>query len=91
MFRRLALLCAAATATACSPDTTGQPEAADPPCVRFCKDARDKLINNFGVPPEQIDCSERKWVEADTCSKCDEIVRRDYRAQPTELCQTYYE
>ena len=45
-------------------------------CEKECPKLRKELIENFGVPPEEIDCSDDKWVG--DCAHCGEVLQRDY-------------
>jgi hypothetical protein len=39
-------------------------------CSRLCLQLRDKLMNNFGVPAEKLNCADSKWdVDCAACYK----------------------
>ena len=47
-------------------------------CVQICGRIRNQLIVDFGVPPNEINCSDSKWQKADTCEKCMQLLENDY-------------
>ena len=59
--------------------------AGDSECQKMCRSVRDKLINNFGVQPERVNCDDDKWRDA-TCEECIEIFRDEFDVQPTTSC-----
>jgi len=61
----------------------------DGPCVRACEEIRDKLIDNFGIPPDKVDCSDPVWLEADTCDKCERLIGQLYQVGTTGLCHHF--
>lgn len=70
------------------PSKKHKEQHADPPCDRteceeICASVRGKLIENFGVPPEQVDCTDPMWVG--DCAHCSEVLRREFEIVP-EAC-----
>jgi hypothetical protein len=45
-------------------------------CAKVCLAIRDKLINNFGVPPEQLNCTDGKW-QLD-CEACKQLLDHEW-------------
>jgi len=58
-------------------------------CEDLCEGIREKLINNFGIDPADIDCSAPEWDDADTCEKCQQLVRAKYSVYPVS-CTGYF-
>ena len=63
---------------ACSPRATVSR------CELMCLSVRDDLIQNFGIAPSRVDCSDTKW-EGD-CAYCVTLLRRDFDVQPEGGC-----
>jgi hypothetical protein len=53
------------------------------PCQQLCLELRPKLIDNFGVPAEKVNFDDQKWIDAETCDACWQVVTDDYSVQPT--------
>ncbi len=52
-------------------------------CVSDCESARPQLIQDFGVSPTDINCSDSKWAKATTCEQCQNIFETDYGVKMT--------
>ena len=59
------------------------------PCEEYCLESREKLIKNYGVSPEAVDCSASMWDEADTCAKCGALFMEEYQINPTLGCDKF--
>jgi hypothetical protein len=51
-------------------------------CEKFCDSVRNQLIQNFGVRPTQIDCSDQQW-DTDDCQQCIDTLQTDFGVDPT--------
>lgn len=67
----------------------GSRAVGDAPCAQLCEDSRQKLIDSFGIPPEEVDCSDPAWQQADTCGKCEALFRDRFDVKPTGVCVYY--
>ncbi len=83
--RRLA--CAVATGLLLATGVMGC--GGESPCEKICSSSRDKLIANFGIKPEAIDCADAKWDEASTCDKCAAIFATEYLVAATMDCSKF--
>ncbi|MBK6848307.1 MAG: hypothetical protein IPG96_12550 [Proteobacteria bacterium] len=43
-------------------------------CRRLCAWARPRLIENLGISPSRIDCSDVLWHQATTCEACLQVL-----------------
>ncbi len=48
------------------------------PCEEICRKTRQRLIENFGVAPERVNCSDEKW-QGD-CQYCKELLSKEFDA-----------
>lgn len=73
-------------ACACGDRTVG-----DGPCAQVCLELRDKLIQNFGVSPSQIDCLDGSWGAPQTCDACKKLISQRYGVQAVgdEICRHF--
>ena len=60
------------------------------PCQQLCLELRPKLIDNFGVPAEKVNCDDQKWIDAGTCDACWQVVTDDYGVQPASKTCEYF-
>jgi hypothetical protein len=51
------------------------------PCQKDCEHLKAQLVRDYGVLPSSVDCGSRRWLEADTCEKCQTLLERDYGVQ----------
>jgi len=59
------------------------------PCEDICRDIRAKLIDNFGIPADRIDCSTSEWDDADTCEECKNLFGKKYDVYPQLDCTKF--
>ena len=63
-------------------------------CQAFCEDTRTKLLQQMpDIEPEDVQCSEPPWTEADTCEACKQILNDlfDITVDDTgEFCRQYF-
>ncbi|MBS1151825.1 MAG: hypothetical protein H6Q89_3523 [Myxococcaceae bacterium] len=55
-------------------------------CENVCAKLRTQLVRDFGVLENNVVCSDQKFVEADTCPKCQALFTRDYAVLFTSGC-----
>lgn len=54
------------------------------PCHRACPAISQQLIRDLGVKPEDANCNDPKWTQAQTCAECDAMLQRDYGVTSTQ-------
>lgn len=61
------------------------------PCADKCDEIKDSLLSNFGFSEAQVNCTDAKWDQADTCQACRLLLKADYDISPEgeEFCEGF--